>query len=350
MRKRAIPAIIRQDFARKLLALLLAIVIWYAVSSEIQKQLQIAGIRVKLDYDPNAVAVEEPPYAVTLTFRGAKAKLDAIDPGKLEVEIRVPEPKPNVFVYEVEIGKRHVKVPRGTRFLSASPPKLKLKVDRIIEKPLPVEVRESGKLAPNYQVLKRQIIPATATVRGPSRQVEALTAISTKPLPLDNSVTDSFQMKELELVAIPGLTISPSKVSVSYEIARDDNSRKFENIPVRVLNGFPPALTLDAPLAPVTVLLRGPKSALAALKPENIHAFVDLTNLAKAGPAELKIAVRVDSPIHFAVEGFTPSTVAATLKPVPESAGSTSPPTSPAAPPAAPEAPPRPPAPAEEPK
>jgi YbbR domain-containing protein len=317
-----IPPFIRVDFARKLLALLLATVIWYTVRFEILRIDSFHQVPVRLVYDSSKMYVEDPTQPVTLTFRGSKAKLEAIDPSELAVRIRIPEIEAGVFEYEVPLrSRRTVKTPRGTKLVSTTPDRLVLKVDRIIRRSLPIQIREQGKLAANYQVLKRETIPGQAQVRGPSRFVNALSTISTTPVRLDSGVTDSFQMKEVSLVSIPQVSVSPRNVSVSYEIARDDDNRKFEDVPVRVLNSVPPRFRVTKPVRPVTVILRGPKEPLAQLGEANIHPFVDISTAEQAGVVSYKVAVRVESGVQFTTEALMPSKVSVELVPFAEPSG-----------------------------
>lgn len=335
MNTSAIPAIIRVDFARKLFALALATVIWYTVRFEILTLQSFHQVPLKLEYDSSKVFIQEDPPAVTLTFRGAKSKLDAIDPSDLSVTIRIPDPEPGVYEYEAPLsGRRTIKAPRGTRLLSATPARIVLKVDRIISKSLPVKVEESGKLAPNYQILSRAAVPPAVQVRGPSRSVEALAFVRTQPISLDHSVTDSFHMKEVELLDVPNLSMSPSVVSVSYEIARDDDHRKFENIAIRVLNSVPPKLHVSSDIPSVTAILRGPKAQLDALAPTDVHPFVDISSHTKPGRSKFRVSIRVDSPVQFTTEALTPPTVSIDLVPAPEASieGIEGPPTIPKGP------------------
>ncbi|MDT8392043.1 MAG: CdaR family protein [Lentisphaeria bacterium] len=303
----SVPAIIRVDFGRKFLALFLAVVIWYTVRFEILVTKSFEDVPVRLVYDNSEIFVEETPTVVTLTFRGAKSRLESIEPGNLEVTIRINDVDEGVYDYSTSIsGRKHVTLPRGTRLLSAKPRQVTFGVDRIITKEVVVVPQTSGKLAPNYQMLTQESIPSTVRVRGPSRDVNRMETIKTAPVPLDRTLTDSFQKKNVALEVAPRVTASPSRVSLRFEIAKDDSSRKFEDLPVRVLNALTPVVKPQDGLPPVTVILRGPQNHLSALDKAHVHPFVDISSIQKPGVYDLKVGVYTDSAVKFTTEALSP--------------------------------------------
>lgn len=152
---------------------------------------------------------------------------------------------------------------------------------------VPVKPTFSGELAPNYERTSVRSIPSEVQVSGPEQTIRDLDWVTTRPIPLGETVTESFEYAA-ELVPPGGVTISPTRVTVQIEVARNYEMRTFSSLPVLLLtkpakNG--PKLNYelldDNMLVEVTV--SGLASAVRKLRRTEVLPYLEVSQITDPG-------------------------------------------------------------------
>jgi YbbR domain-containing protein len=105
--------------------------------------------------------------------------------------------------------------------------------------------------------------------------------------------------------------VKPQTANVTIEITLAPVEREVSGVPVRWRN-LSQGLAAPRVIPSVArVTIRGQRDTLAAVRPDAIDAFVDLTGL---GPGDYKLRVQIDPSQSFGVGSVTPSVVEVTIR------------------------------------
>ena len=276
-------AFVVSDYPRKLLALVFAVMLYIGVSRQIFVERNIPSVPVEVKLAPDLAFIARPHYQVTLVVRGAERALQKLSPEDFSGTVYIgPEHRVSEDVYLVHMRADMFKRRPGVKIVNE--PVLKLNLQRRISKRIPVKAQFSGRLSDEYHCSDVRCIPSEVVVSGPELMLKSLDTVFTEPIPLSETVTDSFEY-ESRLAVPADLQFATAKVMVQAEIIKSLEQRRIGRLPVRLLqNGSDKlkAATVD-PAQTADVTLSGLSTRLAMLKPEDIRLFADLSDIRKPG-------------------------------------------------------------------
>lgn len=200
---------------------------------------------------------------------------------------------------------------QGLQFTPGSV-RVSLAVDRQVGvKTIPMRVTTSGQVANGYWLSSLAVTPETVTITGGPTALSQIEFIDLPPLDVNGSQADVDRTTKLT----PGndyTFVGDSTVTVKASV---QPLRASQVLPVGlVVQGVPAGL--EAKLSPtsVDVSLGGLVPALAVLRPGDVTAVVDASNLT-AGSHNLPI--RVNAPGSVSVDTIRPTQVTVVLQPPP---------------------------------
>jgi len=310
-----VPAIIRRDFWRKAVALFFAFLTWFSVNSRLQEFEAFHDLPITLRYPPDKIMLEKKVYTADVTLRGSRSQLERIKSTDIHISADIPVVPKGVYYFDLHLSAENVSVPPGTEVVRIEPQNLRIPLDRIITREVPVQIRESGELAYGYKVVKRQIVPSTVTVSGPSKVVSDIESVKTESVVLDKSIRESFEVDKVKVVSLPSVAVHPDEVHISYNITRRHAEKIVEGLPLTVLHGRKPRFEIREELPSVTVTLNGSEVVLEELKKSQITPFLNLAEIKEKGEHEVPVQVWSAKTSEFRVSKTVPQTVNVTLIP-----------------------------------
>jgi YbbR domain-containing protein len=169
-----------------LLAIVLAAVVWYGKALErreriSEKQLEASVTLVNVPAD--TVITSEVPRALVLRVRGPLSRLRGLDPTQTGVVIDLRGAGEGEHEFAVET--RNVAVPEGIEVLVVSPAQVPLRLERVIQRRIPVRPRVVGDPAEGMDIGRIDVQPASVLVSGPRLQLEALRSVTTDAVSVD---------------------------------------------------------------------------------------------------------------------------------------------------------------------
>ena len=288
----------------KLFSLAAAILLWVMVSGEETVE---RGLRVPLELQqfPDAMEVSgELPTTVDVRVRGGSAALSRMVPGDVVavLDLRSARPGQRVFPMTPE----QVRAPFGISIVQVAPSAIAITFEKSASRRLRVRPSVDGEPAPGYVVGAMEADPATVEVSGPESAVKRATEAVTEPVPVTGArekVRETVTLGVLD----PALRINGATsavVTVAIQLAPLERTLRGRPVHRRNLGA-----TLDAQVDPATVdvMLRGNREALARLDPDDIVAYVDLTDVGAGDYAALP--VHVDAPERVGVTRIVPESV-----------------------------------------
>ena len=163
--------------ALKLLALVIAILMWYGVArdpvAELTLSVPIEFSRPPRDLDYTSDVVPQ----AQIRLRGPARVLREMQQESVRVVIDLQGATSGDHTYD--LGTDQIKVPHEVEVLQITPSRLRLSFDTRATRQVAVKPRVVGTLPPVYRFASITAIPAVLTISGPTRHVNAVENAST---------------------------------------------------------------------------------------------------------------------------------------------------------------------------
>lgn len=292
----------------KMLALLLATVLWLTVAGEhvVERSLRVPLAVRNL---PTAFEIEgDLPDMVDVRVRGSSSQLSRLDAGDVVAMLDMTNARPGARLFHLRTDE--VRVPYGVEVAQVMPPALSLSVEKAAVRMIPVVPATDGDPAPGFVVGRISSVPATVQVIGPESHVKDVSQATTEPIEIDGK---SERVRDIVTIGVTDSSVrlvEPQSATVVVDILPAPVDRDVAGVPVRFRN---PGAGLSARIVPevVEVRVRGQRDVLAKLTADSIDAFVDLTGL---GQGRYNLRVQVDPSQDFGADVVTPTVVSVTIK------------------------------------
>jgi hypothetical protein len=175
-----------ENFAWKLLALAIALLIWALVASE-PEMATFTNVRLEYKNMPEDLEISsEPDETVLLELKGPSGELrgDGLRPAVV-IDIDGAGPGQHTFT----IGDRNVRLARGVRLVRATPSQITLTFEPHAERTVPVQVRWTGAAPDRFRVEPRSI-----AIQGPASHVVNIAAAVTDPIDLSRTLGSAVRV------------------------------------------------------------------------------------------------------------------------------------------------------------
>jgi YbbR domain-containing protein len=267
--RRWLRALFLEDWTLKALALLVTLGLWYAVTTQrapATKRLHDVPLEFLL---PQGVDIgNDPVDRVDVTLEGSQDKLAVLTARDLVAQVDVTTLLPGDRNPRLTDKNVSMELPEGVLIRDITPRSLTLHLEPVVEREVPVEARFEGAPPEGFVRGAASITPDRVRVRGPQSHVAAVERAFTETISLAGRREPLF-LPQVS-VDIPDHKVVPldATVSVRVEIAEEQSERLLTNVPVRSDSGG--AVTPAA----AAVTLRGPRSVVEALRPEDVRLVV----------------------------------------------------------------------------
>ena len=226
----------------KVLALLITGVLWLSVASRPVTQVALNGaIEINLPESPALIVSKYDTLTARVYLEGPREALDSLRAGQLTVTADMSAVEPGVRVIPLKIEPNRNGLPANVRVKVIEPRTIRVTVERMIEREVPITPRFGGEPPPGSQVVDWHITPSTVKIAGAESQMREITEVSTETVRLTDKV-GTFSAAVAIDIGSPNLTISeesPRKVMLTVSVGEVRKERIIEGVPV-ALFGAPP--------------------------------------------------------------------------------------------------------------
>jgi len=205
------PFIFR-NLGLKLLALAIALGVWFALSGQRRERISERSYRIPLSLVniPAKTIVASPlPGAIDVRVRGPFTALRQLEPEKLEAVIDLLSSRPGEKIYR--LAPEDINVPPEIEVIALSPSEVRVVLDEVAERLLPVVPALSGEVAPGSQVVDVTVDPSIARVVGPASALSRMSGIGTEPISLANR-SATFTATTTVLPDAPGVRVREGQI------------------------------------------------------------------------------------------------------------------------------------------
>lgn len=270
----------------KILAVVVAVIFWYVVQGgeiiEISQQVRV-NILV-----PDGYGVKgETTLIKDATVRGPRSLLaKLVKDQPLEAEISIAEERR--ASYRLRLGKDHIRKWNDRAQLTIHEAYIRVEVDKLAVRELPVEILMQGVPADGYIIEKTTVEPELLTVIGLQSVIEKMHKIITDPVDVDG--LQNNRTLNVGLAGDDTVSYNRQEVKVSLQVGEKKINQTFTNIPIDVV-GKAKATSIDPDTIAITV--QGVPAVLNFIDNRSFQAFIDVSGLTSAGRHERKVAVKI---------------------------------------------------------
>ncbi len=182
-------SVLKKNLPLKLFSLFLALFLWVVINRGTGgKEMEISlGIPLELHNLPSEMEVVVGPVErVDVRFSGPRRIVSRISQMGITIPLDLSGAVEGETTFELYPGD--VKVPERTTVTRISPSSVSLKLERTIQKRLPVDLVIKGKPAEGFMAGDPVVDPPTVEIRGPRSQVKPVRSIKTAPVIIDDAV------------------------------------------------------------------------------------------------------------------------------------------------------------------
>lgn len=298
-----------RHFRLKLLAVLIALVLWLTVAGEhvvertLRVPLELRNVPEQLEI------VGDPPMTVDVRVRGSSALLGRLEPGDVIALVDLASARPGSRLFHLRTDE--VRRPYGVDVAQITPVTIALEIEKSGRRSVPVVPAVEGDPAPGYVIGRATATPASVEVVGPESRLRDLTSATTEPISVAGQRANVEDTVTIGVSDAAVRLAQAQSATVVVEVLPAPVERDLPGVPIRWRN-LGEGLTARIRPGVLRVTVRGSRPGLDAIRPESLDAFVDLAGL---GPGQYNLRVQVDTTQNnFGVSSMDPPVVQVTIK------------------------------------
>lgn len=281
IRREALRRLLTHNLPLKLVAIVLAIVMWTFVAVQRRgetSEVKFSSPLVFRNIPANVEVAQAPVQAVSVLVRAQRRKTGSLNPSQFQVFIDLGSQLPGRI--EADLSARNVSygnaaLPEGVTVLQISPSRIPLTLEETLQKDLAVQPRLSGSPARGFTIAQARIQPQMAQVMGPRSVVDRLRALYTRPLDIQDVRSDVEMVASLDLPQGVRLTARQDpKFQVRIAVTGNPTRILLRQIPV-VFENVEYAYKVST--TALNVQLEGSREGLADLSARNVFAVIDMS-------------------------------------------------------------------------
>jgi YbbR domain-containing protein len=288
----------------KLLSLLLALALWFAVSGEERTETTLSLALELVNTPPTLVITSEVPPNLQVRVSGPRSIINKLSQTRLTQTIDLAGYKSGHHPYN--FGPNSFSFPRGVQVARITPNPINLILATAMTRTLSIKPVLEGSPPEGYEVLETKTRPGKVVVRGPSSELQDLKYISTLPIDVNNLtehtvISTDLDFKNLHLSLKEQVPILAEVSITAKPLTRTISGGLVEAVPV-------PARLKPAQ---VTLTLKGPWRQVKDLKATDLKVTVDTKGLS---PGRHRLNVSVNLPNGLSLVQVQPAAVTATVE------------------------------------
>jgi len=290
-----------RHFGLKVLSIALATLIWGLVAGQREAE---RSLRVPLEYRNIPDQLEllgEPVSLVDVRLRGSSGSLGQLRGIDLVAVIDLHSARPGRRLFH--LMPDDVVVPTGVKVLQVSPATLSLTFEISAVRTVPVVPDIDDEPAPGFEVAHVTADPPTVEISGPSSAVQSVTEATTEPVSVRGATRSLI---DTVTVGVPDSVVrlrNSRNAIVMVDIRPVPVERVVEHVPV-AFRGAAAGLRPTSQPQEVAVRVKGPASAVAAIRAEDLQVFADLSGLTRG---RYNLPVRFTQPADVSIVSSQPA-------------------------------------------
>ncbi len=264
---------IRANLAYKILALILAMFVWFlARKSGEPIQMSFYAPVVFKNVSPSFQVTSNPQQVNIIAHTNSR---ESFNPLEIQAVLDLNKAEEGSFSYV--LTEKDILSPVEVQIARIHPTQVTVKIEELIDRIVPVKLRYHGTPKKGYLLESIQVIPSSLALRGPRSVLEALDHISTQEVKLEG-LKESVSIKvELDL-SNKNVQIMDQNVdfyTAQVIIKSLPVKKRFNDVPVYMRNAeFVSVMNRKT----FNVFVEGPVNLIENMQPSDLYGEIDLDN------------------------------------------------------------------------
>ena len=257
--KHIIRKIFLEDWAMKLIALVITLGLWLGVTGlSTPTTTRFSAVPLTLRVSNNTEITNSPLQEVDIVLTGDKRRMAQVNKSDLVLSLDLSDVQPGDRVIQLTPDNVFITLPTGIKLEEIQPSRIAVKIEAVEEKEIPVKAQTDGEPPEGFEIYSETVTPAKVRVRGPASYIRSLDFVSTDKIDLANRESD-FVARQIPIgVSNPKATVLDTVADVTFRIGEKRIERVF-SVPVAGSTG-----------KKATVVLYGPRAVFDNVKPEDM--------------------------------------------------------------------------------
>lgn len=251
------------DWVMKLIALVITLGLWLGITGlRTPTSTTIRNIPLEMRVANDLEVTNLPVKEVDIKITGDKSKLNQLNRESLLVSLDLTEVQPGERVVSIMPDNVNVELPAGIKLDSITPSIIPIKLEKVIERDVPVKAETEGVVAEGYEIYNERTTtnPLTVRVSGPESFIKPLDSVSTEKINVEGKQADfTAQQVSLNIVSPNVRPVDTTVVDVTFHIGER-----------RIEKTFIVTAKTETGERRVPVTLYGARSVIENLRPEDI--------------------------------------------------------------------------------
>lgn len=208
---------LRSEWLKRVLAVILAFVLWWFVNFWSYTE-QSFSLPIQFKNLPtDLVVIETSDTSASFVAKGKVESVKNISQAKsIKPVVYLDDAKPGTNVFKIELILNE---PQSDLIINLMKDKVRMRLDRITTKVLPVQPVVNGSPGDGYVVDDITLDRSLMTVKGPSEVLAAMEYVETKPIQISGTLSNVNQAVYPELPKLV-TAVTPEKVTVNVSLTR----------------------------------------------------------------------------------------------------------------------------------
>ncbi len=207
-----------RNIVLKILALVFAITMWFFVVGEKGSEI---GFLIPLELKgmpADLIVINEIKSHIDIRITGPKTLLAGLSPTQMGITLDLSKSKAGNNFFP--LFPKDVKAPRGLKVTRVNPTNIKVILEPLITKKVPIKVRLTGKPQKGFKLGEVSINPPEVQVTGAGKGIKSLKTISTQPIDINGTNNEIEEVILLDLSKLNLIKIDSETVTVKINILK----------------------------------------------------------------------------------------------------------------------------------
>jgi YbbR domain-containing protein len=179
------------DIGLKILSVALAMSLWFFVTYRGQSEMAI-DVPIEFKNMPKGLEIlRQNIKTVSLNIRGHERLLKGLKPMDARVIVDLADAKKGEATYYFD--KDNIEIPRTIKVLRIEPVSVKVAIDELIKKTVPVKAHITGMPEWGFKVRFITVNPSSTEIEGAKTEVARIAVLRTEPIDITGLDTDIIQ-------------------------------------------------------------------------------------------------------------------------------------------------------------
>jgi len=164
----------------KLLAILLAFILWYFVVGEERAELGLTVPLVLINIPRDLIVVNNVTQGIEIRVNGPRSLVRSLSTENLSKSLDLSNTRPGTVIFS--ISSEGIPLPRGVKITRINPTQVTVILQKLLIKKIALHPRITGRPASGYEIEAIHINPEQVEIAGPEDVVDKLEDLFTKAI------------------------------------------------------------------------------------------------------------------------------------------------------------------------